>query len=207
MLDEAARRTPFRWSGAVAILLASTVLTGGLGAPYGLDEVPFDALQREHFDALAVQHTRAEPTAAPLVLRVKLLGDADAASVAKAAAWLHENVNVVLMTDANGAPLYLTASDLSATSGRATLGATLRTGMAVEIRNPAVAPCVLTHEILHFLGLRHDEDPGNIMSPHCTPHKLDHATIRADQVDHVARLNDIRAATPGGAKLWAERLR
>lgn len=189
---------------ALSVLLMH-ILTGSLGSPFGSDEVPFEAVQRAHFDAIAVQHASGGPSDAPLVLRLNILGERDHASVEEAARWLRAEFDVVLVEDARGAPLYLTSSDLSATSGRATLGATLRTGMAVEVRNPSVAPCVVAHEALHFLGLRHSQDDDNIMGPHCTPDKLDHATVTREQVDAVARLDSIRALTPRGVQTWAER--
>lgn len=193
------------WGAAVVLLVLVSTLTGGLGNPFSNTEVPFETVKRDHFDALTVEHERVAPSDEPLVLRVALIGDRDELSFLQARAWLRENVNVVVVEDPEGAPLYLTTSDLSATSGRATLGATLRTGMAVEVRDGDLAPCILAHEMLHFLGLRHDADPDNIMGPHCTPHKLDFATIRADQVDHVARLSEIRALTTSGAEVWATR--
>lgn len=189
----------------VGLLAALAFMTGGLGSPFADDEVPFEVVRRDHFDALAVQHSRDQMSDRPLVLKVQLLGGADPATLEPAARWLEENVNVRIVPAVEGAPLYLTEQDLSATSGRATLGATLRTGMAVEVGDPRVAPCVLVHEVLHFLGLRHVEDERNIMSPHCRPDKLERATIWPSQVDHVAQLKEIRAATPRGSELWAHR--
>lgn len=180
--------------------------TGGLGAPFDHDEIPFEAIQRAHFDALSVQHGHGAPHETPLLVRLNLLGDSDDASVAKAFAWLEEHANVVVEVDRAGGPLYLTASDLSATSGRATLGATLRTGMAAEVRNPNVAPCVIAHEILHFLGLKHVEDSGNIMHGNCGANKLDHATMSPEQRHAIDSLGEIRAVTPRGTQVWAERL-
>lgn len=182
-----------------------TFATGALGDPFGDDEVPFESIRRAHFDALAVQHFPQPPTGAPLILRLNLQGDVDEASFDRAGRWLALNANIIVVRDREGAPLVMTEQDLSATSGRATLGATLRTGMAVEVRNADVAPCVITHEILHFVGLGHTSDDRNIMGPHCRPHKLDHAQITPEQILQVSQVGEIRAATPKGAALWAHR--
>lgn len=192
-------------SAALFMVIIIAFSTGGLGAPFAPDEVPFEAVRREHFDALTVEHVSGDLHKDPLVLRVQLIGDPGDSALVKTRAWLLEHVNVAVVESPNGAPLFLTSQDLSATSGRATLGATLRTGMAVEVANPDVAPCVLTHEILHFLGLHHVEDRHNIMSPHCTPKMLESATISPWQVEHVGRLEQIRAATPRGPVVWASR--
>lgn len=190
-----------------AILLVTLIAfsTGGLGSPFAPDEVPFETVRREHFDALTVDHVSGGATDAPLVLRVQLLGDPGEKALEKTQTWLARHVNVELVEDPRGAPLFLTEKDLSATSGRATLGATLRTGMAVEVSNPEVAPCVLTHEVLHFLGLHHVQDSANIMAPHCKPGMLETATIEDWQVQHVRSLHEIRAATPRGPVTWASR--
>jgi hypothetical protein len=187
--------------GAVALI----VTCGGLGDPYLPSEIAFSAVEREHFQALAVLHERQAPSDAPLELRLRIVGDARDADVAKAFAWLEKHANIRVTEDANGAPLFLTQGDLAATSGRGTLGATVPKGMAVEMRDDRIAPCVLAHEILHFAGLKHVDDRRNIMYPHCSRDFLDHAQLEDWQRDQLSRLDAIRATTPSGVHVWAER--
>lgn len=192
------------------VLLGVTVLgvllvCGALGDPYLPTEVPFSAVERSHFDALAVLHEREAPTDAPLTVRVHIVGDAPDADVAEAFAWLREHANVIVVRDENGVPLFLTRGDLAATSGRGTLGATVPEGMAVEVRDPRIAPCVIAHEVLHFVGLKHVQDKENIMYPHCSRDFLDSAEINAKQLGQLATLDVIRATTPSGVQVWASR--
>lgn len=189
---------------AVTALLA-VLLGGSLGAPFHRDEVPFESVERENFDALAVVRDRAAPSTSPLVVRIHLLGDGADADLAQAEAWLRENANVILVPDDRGAPLYLTRGDLSATSGRATLGATVSEGMAVEAGNRPLANCVAAHEILHFLGLGHVNDDGNMMHPQCTTTRLLYAGITEEQRSRLDSLDTIVATTPDGVITWASR--
>lgn len=187
------------------LLLASTLLTGSLSMPWLPDEVPFDRVARDHFDALSVARNSGEPSDAPLTLRVHRIGDATDADLSAAWAWLAEHANVRVVDDANGAPLYLTRLDLAATSGRATLGATVRDGMAVEVRDHDVGNCVAAHEALHFLGLKHVEDRGNLMYSHCTKGQLDRAGLDPHQRAQLDALASVEATLPGGAVVWAQR--
>lgn len=188
-----------------AVTLGVLLVCGALGDPYLPNEVPFSAVERTSFDALAVLHEREAPSDAPLIVHVNIVGDAPDADVAEAFAWLRENANVVIERDPNGAPLYLTRGDLAATSGRGTLGATVPEGMAVEVRDPRIAPCVIAHELLHFVGLKHVQDKSNIMYPHCSRDFLEHAEITQKQLDQLATLDVIRATTPAGVEVWASR--
>lgn len=188
-----------------ATLLGVLLVCGALGDPYLPSEVPFSAVERAHFDALAVLHEREAPSDAPLVVRVHVLGDASDADLREAFDWLRENANIVVVPDARGAPLFLTRGDLAATSGRGTLGATVPEGMAVEMRDPRIAPCVIVHELLHFVGLKHVDDRSNIMYPHCSRDFLQQAEITPKQLDQLATLDVIRATTPGGVEVWASR--
>lgn len=191
--------------GAVAAFLAAIILCGSLGAPFHPDEVSFDSVRRG-FDALAVVRDKADaPSLLPITLRVHAIGDGADADLSVAKEWLLANANVVLVEDANGAPLYLTRLDLSATSGRATLGATIDAGMSAEVSNPRIGPCVVTHEILHFLGLKHREDTRNIMHPQCTKDRLAGSHLDADQKQQLALLKDVVATTPRGVQTWASR--
>lgn len=187
-------------------LFVGALLSGSLGAPAHRDEVPFDAVKREHFDAIAVaRNDDARASAAPLVVRVHVVGDASDADIAQAEAWLRAHANVILVRDSAGAPLFLTTQDLSATSGRSTLGATLPSGMAAEVGDPRLAPCVVAHEALHFLGLKHVNDRANLMHPQCTRDKLDTAILTASQRAQLDELTSIVATTPRGVQTWAAR--
>jgi hypothetical protein len=188
------------------LLLTGVLLTcGALGDPFLPHEVPFESIEREHFDAVGVVHERGEASETALILRLNIVGDAGDASIAEAAAWLREHANVVLVLDAEGAPLYLTNGDLAATSGRGTLGATVPEGMAVEMDDERVSPCVVAHEVLHFVGLKHVKARDNIMYAHCSKDFLREATIEPWQVERVAQLEAIRATTPSGVLTWAHR--
>ncbi|HVM44702.1 MAG TPA: hypothetical protein VM582_02110 [Candidatus Thermoplasmatota archaeon] len=189
---------------AVAVL-GTLFLSGALGEAYLPNEVPFSAVERQHFNAVAVLHERQAPSQAPLVIRVNIVGDAADADVTEAFEWLRTHANIVVVRDAAGAPLFLTNGDLAATSGRGTLGATVREGMAVEMRDPRISPCVIAHELLHFAGLKHVPDRTNIMYPHCSKDFLRSATITEQQLAQLATLDAIRATTPGGVQVWATR--
>lgn len=191
--------------GLGLLFVAVVILSGSLGQPFHRDEVPFEAVEREHFDAIAVVRDRGAPEDAPLVVRVSLLGDAADADLSLAEAWLLEHANVVLVRDPRGAPLFLTHGDLSATSGRSTLGATVAEGMAVEATNPKLTNCVVAHEILHFVGLSHVKDERNIMHPQCTTTRLAHAGLTEEQRAKVDGVETIRATTPRGVVVWASR--
>lgn len=190
---------------ALLLLAGIAVTCGALGDPFLPHEVPFESVEREHFDAVGVVHERGQASAAPLVLRLHIVGDATDASIATAADWLRENANIELVRDPAGAPLFLTRGDLAATSGRGTLGATVPEGMAVEVDDERVSPCVVAHEVLHFVGLKHVQDRENIMYAHCSKDFLERATIEAWQVERVAGLEAIRATTPAGVQTWAAR--
>ena len=191
--------------GVLAAFLAALALSGSLGAPFHADEVSFDAVRRG-FDAIAVVRENADaPSLLPLTLRVHPQGDAANADLGVAKAWLLANANVVLVEDARGAPLYLTRLDLSATSGRATLGATIDAGMSAEVSNDRIGQCVVAHEVLHFLGLKHRDDTRNIMHPQCTKDRLAGARLDADQKRQLDLLRDVVATTPRGVQTWASR--
>jgi len=189
----------------VLLVVPVLFMAGALGAPYPKGEVPFESVERQNSDAIAVHDDTGAPTDAPLVLHLHFLGDGADADLSDAFAFLRSHANVVVVSDPNGAPFYLTEGDLSATSGRATLGATLPTGMAIEVSNPDVGQCVAAHEILHFLGLKHVEDPNNIMFPHCSKGMLEHAVLEPWQRGDIAALRDIKATTPTGIVTWASR--
>lgn len=186
-------------------LLAVLLVCGALGDPYLPSEVAFSTIERQEFDALGVVHEREAPSEAPLTVRVNVIGDAADADLAEAFAWLKEHANILAVRDARGAPLYLTSGDLAATSGRGTLGATVPEGMAVEMRDPRVSPCVIAHEMLHFVGLKHVQDKSNIMYPHCSKDFLDDAVITDKQLDQLSTLDTIRATTTSGVVVWASR--
>lgn len=189
----------------LAWLVPILMLSGALGMPYLRDEVPFESVERQHFDALAVVRAPGGAGDAPLVLRVNVVGDAADADLAPAWAWLREHANVVIVEDEKGAPLFVTYGDLAATSGRATLGATVRRGMAVEFSDQQLASCVAAHEALHFLGLRHVDDRGNIMYPHCSRGHLARATLEPWQRETLDALDGMQATTPRGVQTWAYR--
>jgi hypothetical protein len=191
------------WS--VALLVPILILCGDLGAPYPHGQVAFEAVQHDHFDALAVAAERGAPSKAPLVVRVHRVGDAADADLSASFAWLREHANVQVVDDPRGAPLFLTRGDLAATSGRSTLGATLQEGMAVEVGKPDVGACVMAHEMLHFLGLSHVEDARNIMYRHCTPGMLAQAHLDPWQRAQLDGLASLRATTPRGVVTWASR--
>lgn len=178
---------------------------GSLADPSLSSEIPFSAVEREHFDAVGVVVERERAATGPLHVRVHIVGDAADADTEQAFEWLRENANIIVTRSADGAPLFLTEGDLSATSGRGTLGATVPEGMAVEVRDPRVSPCVVAHEVLHFVGLKHVKERTNIMYPHCSRDFLDSATFTQAQYEQVASVRAIRATTPGGVELWATR--
>lgn len=189
----------------VPLLLAVAATCGALGDPFLPDEVPFESVEREHFDALGVVHERGTPSASLLTVRLRIVGDASDASIVQAAAWLREEARIELVRDPQGAPLFLTRGDLAATSGRGTLGATVPEGMAAEVNDPRVAPCVVAHEVLHFVGLKHVLDRGNIMFAHCSKDFLDRATLEGWQRSQIAAVLGITATTPRGVVTWASR--
>lgn len=189
----------------LGLLIPLVLLCGDLGAPYPAGEVAFDVVRRDHFDALAVDADRGAPSQSPLLVRVHVVGDAKDADIGVASAWLLEHANVKLVPDENGVPLYLTRGDLAATSGKATLGATLPNGMAVEVADPDVGACVLAHEMLHFLGLGHVHSERNIMYRHCTGSMLRHAQLDDAQRARLDAVESIRALTPRGMETWASR--
>jgi hypothetical protein len=193
-----------RWLVLPAIL-AALLTAGALGAPFHRDEVPFESVERNHFDAIAVNPDQGPPSQAPLDLRVHVLGDGADADLSPAFRWLTQHANVRVTQAGDGAPLFLTRGDLSATSGRATLGATISSGVAAEVGDARIGPCVVAHEILHLLGLGHVDDPDNIMYPHCSPGMLDHAKLEAWQLAKLQSLEDIHATTPRGVETWVTR--
>lgn len=191
---------------SIAFLIVAGILLGGsLGAPFTRDEVSFNAIRSRDFTAIAVTRESGPASAAPLVVRVHLIGDAAGADISEPAAWLRDHANIVVLPAKDGAPLFLTALDLSATSGRATLGATIDTGMAVEVTDARIAPCVVTHELLHFVGLAHVSDPRNIMFPQCTRDRLREATLTPEQRARVDAVSEMLATTPAGVVQWATR--
>lgn len=181
------------------------LLSGDLGDPWPQDQIAFRQVQNLHFDAFAVNPVEGATSGAPLVVRVKLLGDGADADLREPFAWLLEHANVRVVPSDQGAPLFLTRGDLAATSGRATLGATVDTGMAVEVRRQDVGACVATHELLHFLGLGHVDDPDNIMYRHCSGDMLERATLEPWQKARLDAVSLIRATTPRGVETWAVR--
>jgi hypothetical protein len=191
-----------------APLLAIAVaipLCGALSDPFLPDEIPFVSVEREHFDAVGVVHERGGAASSPLVVRVRIVGDGTDADMTQAFAWLRENADLVVVEHPAGVPLFLTRGDLAATSGRGTLGATVPHGMAAEVRDPRVGACVVAHEILHFVGLKHVDDKDNIMYPHCSRDMLDRATLEDWQLAKLGTLEGIRATTPRGVHTWATR--
>lgn len=186
-------------------LAAALPLCGALGDPFLPDEVPFASVERQHFDAVGVVLERAPSAATPLVVRVKIVGDAPDADLEQAFGWLRAHANVVVVEDKNGVPLFLTRGDLAATSGRGTLGATVPEGMAAEVRDMRIGSCVITHELLHFVGLKHVPDRNNIMYPHCSRDLLDRAVLEDWQLAQLSTLGGIRATTPNGVHTWATR--
>lgn len=191
------------WAGGFVLLAILTA--GALGAPFHRDEVPFESVERDHFDAIAVDAQRGAPVAGPLTLRVHVVGDGADADLSAAWAWLAKNADVRIVEDANGAPLFLTRGDLAATSGRATLGATVSIGIAAEVGDARVGPCVVAHETLHLLGLGHVDDPSNIMYPHCLPGMLGKAHLDAGQLAQLHALRALDATTPTGVQAWLSR--
>lgn len=189
----------------LVLLLPALFMAGALGAPYPKDEVAFEVVERQNFDALAVHDVTGAPSTELLTLHLHFLGDGADADLSPAFAWLRAKANVIVVRDEQGAPFYLTTGDLSATSGRATLGATLPTGMAIEMSNAAVGQCVAAHEILHFLGLGHVEDPTNIMAPHCTRDMLATAHLEFWQKEKIDSLDAIKATTTHGVETWVTR--
>lgn len=191
---------------ALAALLFALSVCGALADPFLPDEVAFSTIERTEFDAIAVRTVRGDPSAEPLVVRVRLVGDAAAtADLSVPMAWLRDRANVVLVPDARGVPLYLTGLDLAATSGRGTLGATVPSGMAAEVSKAGVGDCVVAHEVLHFVGLRHVADRQNIMYQHCSEDFLERAMLDDAQLDRIATVDTIRATTPVGVVTWATR--
>lgn len=180
-------------------------MCGALSDPFLADEIPFASVEREHFQALGVVHERGDGADAPLLVRVNIVGDATDADVENAFAWLRDRAGIVVVEDPAGVPLFLTRGDLAATSGRGTLGATVPQGMAAEVRDPRIGACVVTHEMLHFVGLKHVDDKDNIMYPHCSRDLLDRATLDDWQLAQLAGLDGIRATTPSGVHMWASR--
>lgn len=190
---------------AAGLLVPILLLCGDLGAPYPQGQVAFDAVKHDHFDALAVDADRGARSPDPLVVRVHRLGDAADADLSVPLAWLLEHANVQVVDDPRGVPLFLTRGDLAATSGRATLGATLPSGMAVEVAREDVGGCVLAHEMLHFLGLGHVDDARNIMYRHCSGDMLERARLDPGQRARLDTLSVLRALTPRGVETWASR--
>lgn len=189
----------------LGLVVPVLILCGDLGAPYPAGQIAFSMVEHNHFDALAVDADRAGPSASPLVVRVHRVGDAADADLSAPLAWLREHANVEVVDDPAGAPLFLTRGDLAATSGRSTLGATVPTGMAVEVSNRGVGACVLAHEMLHFLGLGHVDDEDNIMYRHCSADMLERATLDEGQRERLDTMSVLRATTPRGVQTWASR--
>ena len=192
---------------AILLLPLAVVLplTGALGDPYLPGEVPFSSVEREHFDAVGVVQERGDGGEGPLLVRIDVIGDGADADLDDAFRWLRENAGIQVVRDPDGAPLFLTRLDLAATSGRGTLGATVPEGMAAEVRDMRVGSCVVAHEILHFVGLKHVADKGNIMYSHCSKDFLEKATIEEAQLERLASVEAIRATTPSGVLVWASR--
>ncbi|MEA3198881.1 MAG: Matrixin [Thermoplasmata archaeon] len=186
-------------------MLTAILTAGALGTPFHRDEVPFEVVARDHFDALAVSPQTGAPTRAPLDLHLDVEGDGADADLSGAFAWLAQHAGVRVVRDPAGAPLFLTQGDLSATSGRATLGATVSSGIAAEVGDGRIKDCVVAHEILHLLGLGHVEDPDNIMFPHCTPGMLERAKLEPWQLVKIESLDGLQATTPHGVEQWVTR--
>lgn len=189
----------------IGTFVVALVLCGALSDPFLPGEVAFSTIEREHFDALAVTPTRGAPSPLPLVLRVHVLGDAADVDLTHAFGWLAKHANIVVIEDARGAPLFLTTRDLAATSGRGTLGATIPTGMAVEYIDPRIADCVVVHEVLHFVGLKHVDARSNIMYPHCSKDFLEKAKLEPAQRAQVDSVRSLRATMATGMREWAAR--
>ncbi|MFA5861273.1 MAG: matrixin family metalloprotease [Candidatus Thermoplasmatota archaeon] len=190
---------------AVLLIVATILVGGSLGASLARDEISFNSIRRHDFNAIAVTREMGPASSAPLIVRVHVVGDAASTDISEPIAWLQENANVVILPARDGVPLYLTARDLSATSGRATLGATVDTGMAVEVGAPRVAPCVIAHEVLHFLGLGHVSDPKNIMYAECSRNQLLIAELTSEQRAQIDATSEVLATTLMGVVQWASR--
>lgn len=189
----------------IVITFLTVSLSGSVGDPTPRGFIRFDDVRREAFSAVAVQRTYGASTEATLVVRIDLMGDGRDESYAKAAEWLLANANVRLVEDPRGAPFFLTNYNLVATSGPGAIGATVRSGMVIETRDPSLTPCVAAHEVLHFLGLHHVEDPRNLMFPKCQRDKLDDATLTDAQLAELRTLRSVTAMTPLGLVTWASR--
>lgn len=139
-----------------------------------------------------------------LALHVRVLGDAREHDTAPARAWLRERAGIQLTESERGLPVYLTQRDLIGPSGHATVGASAWDGIAIEV-DATDANCVLVHEILHYVGLPHVEDPGNVMfETGAFPSEC--GELDANQVASISRLARVEAVTPRGVETWVERV-
>lgn len=192
-------------AACVLVLVLGSTFSGSLGDPTPGGFIRFDDIRRASFSALAVQRHHDGPEGGVLAVRVNVMGDAENADISEASDWLERELGVRIVRDPRGVPLYLTNHNLIAVSGAGAIGATVRSGMAVEMLDARLAPCVVAHEVLHFLGLHHVSDKANIMYARCSAGKLSEAALEDWQREHVASLKSVVAVTPGGIVTWAVR--
>lgn len=185
------------WSDAVA-----SETLGSLSAD-GSPTVAFDDIASREFDALAVDRNEGPPSDRALVVRVDLRGPVP--DLRAPEAWLEENGGIRVVHDPDGVPVVFVDADLTTERGAEALGAAIPRGIAIEVRDPALVPCVYAHELLHFLGLHHVDDPDDLMFARCGADKPDGATLGRESLDELGRLRSIEALSLTGRDVWAER--
>ncbi len=194
------------WSATMVAILSSIILGGSLHGGSDPGVVRFDVIRQIHFDAHRVDIEQGAPSSGTLFVYVKPVGDAaGTADFARAEAFLFDHLNVRIVWSPAGIPVYLTELDLAAKSGRATLGATVSNGIAMEVRDLDIANCVFAHEIGHILGLKHVQDPEAIMSEHCTRGKLAEATVSPAEAFQLSGIHRLIAESDSGVLTWASR--
>lgn len=175
-----------------------------LGLATSEDVVAFDDVAAAHFTALAVDRSEGGVSERPILVRLRVVGQAP--DLADAEAWLAENAGVLVARSDAGAPVVFVEGDLATKRGAEALGATVPRGIAIETRQADLVPCVFAHEVLHFLGLHHVDDEADLMHPRCEADKPERATLSADAQDELRRVESIHAITLTGRVAWAERV-
>lgn len=165
--------------------------------------ISFDEISSREFRALAVDRTHSAPSDRPVLVRVDLRGAVP--DVRAPEAWLEEHAGIRIVHDPDGVPVVFVDADLTTDRGAAALGATIPRGIAIEVRDESLVPCVYAHELLHFLGLHHVEDPEDLMFARCDAGKPDRATLSPEALDELGRLDRIEALSLTGRDVWAER--